>query len=73
MTNEELEPWTRSQRSLPILVGLVWIAAGLLVVFLAYPEFSQHWEFLVWGIAMALGGLFVLYLRVMVLPSVRKF
>lgn len=72
MTEEQLEPWSGTQRRLPILVGLIWILVGLLVLFLAYPEFQENWEYLPWGIAMLLGGIFVLYLRMSVLPSVRK-
>ena len=72
MTEEQLEPWSGTQRRLPILVGLVWIVVGLLVMFLAYPEFVEHWEYLPWGIVMVLGGIFVLYIRLSVLPSTRK-
>ena len=73
MANEQLEPWTGVQRSVPVLGGVIWVVVGLLVVSLAFPEIHQHWEFLVWGIAIVLGGLFILYLRLAILPSVRKF
>ena len=72
MTDEQLEPWSGTQRRLPVLIGLVWILVGFLVLFLAFPEFVDHWEYLPWGIAMVLGGIFVLYIRLSDLPSTRK-
>jgi len=72
VTDKELEEWSGTQRRLPVLVGLVWIIVGILVVFLAYPDFIEKWEYLPWGAVMVLGGIFVLYIRLSVLPSTRK-
>ncbi len=72
MTKEELEPWTGPQRSLPVLVGFLWVLVGAVTIFLSFPDPIEHWTLVVWGIAIVLGGLFVLYLRLAVLPSVRK-
>ncbi len=69
---EELEPWSATQRSLPILVGVVWIVVGVSVLALGLPDVSERWEFLPWGVAMTLAGLFVLYVRLAVIPSVRR-
>ena len=41
MTDEQLEPWSGTQRRLPILVGVIWIVVGVLVLFLAYPDFVE--------------------------------
>jgi uncharacterized membrane protein HdeD (DUF308 family) len=70
---EDLESWGGTQRRLPILVGILWIVMGVLVVALAYPDFEANWTFLPWGAVMALGGLAVLYIRISVLPSTRRF
>ena len=72
MTDEQLEPWSGTQRRLPILIGLIWIVVGALVIFLAYPDFVEHWDKIPWGIVMILGGIFVLYIRMSVLPSTRN-
>jgi len=72
MAKENLEPWTGTQRSLPILLGLVWMAVGLAVSTLSLLEIASRWQYLAWGIAIMLGGLFILYLRLAVLPGVRK-
>jgi uncharacterized membrane protein HdeD (DUF308 family) len=70
---EDLESWGGTQRRLPVLVGVIWMAMGALVIILAYPDFQENWTFLPWGAAMALGGLAVLYIRLSVLPSTRRF
>jgi len=72
VAKEDLEAWSGAQRSLPVLVGLVWMAVGLAVSTLSIMEIANRWEYLPWGVAMVLGGLFVLYLRLAVLPSVRR-
>ncbi len=69
---EDLEPWGGTQRRLPILLGVIWIAMGVLVVLLAYPDFECNWTFLPWGAVMVLGGLAVLYIRLSVIPSTRR-
>jgi hypothetical protein len=70
---EDLESWGGTQRRLPVLVGVIWMAMGALVIILAYPDFQENWTFLPCGAAMALGGLAVLYIRLSVLPSTRRF
>ncbi len=72
MPKEETEPWTGTQRSLPVLVGLLFLIIGCFVIVLAFPDIASRWEYVVWGIAMILGGAFVLYLRYAILPSVRN-
>jgi len=73
MAKENLEAWTGTQRSLPILIGLVWMAVGVAVSTLSLLEIASRWQYLPWGVAMILGGLFILYLRLAVIPSVRRF
>jgi uncharacterized membrane protein HdeD (DUF308 family) len=70
---EDLEAWGGTQRRLPILVGIIWMAMGVLAIVLAYPDLEANWTFFPWGAAMALGGLAVLYIRLSVLPSTRRF
>ena len=72
MAKESLEAWTGTQRSLPILLGLVWMGVGLAVSTLSLLEIASRWQYFPWGVAMVLGGLFILYLRLAVLPSVRR-
>ena len=71
ISSEEAEPWTGAQRALPAVAGLLWVIVGALVVGMGVAKTEQWWVFACWGSFIVLAGLFALYLRFRVLPTVR--
>ncbi len=70
---EALEPWSGTQKVLPVLMGLVLLVVGVLLLGLALPDMAERWKFVPWGVLILFGGLFLLYIRMSILPSVRVF
>ncbi len=71
ISSEEAEPWTGTQRALPILGGILWLLVGVVVIALGILRTEHWWSFAAWGVFIALVGLFALYVRFSILPTVR--
>ena len=74
---QKTEKWTAFQRILPLVIGAVFVVVGLFILLasaLNYVQFTQYVKvgYIIWSVILILFGLFVLILRLKILPAVRK-
>ena len=75
---EKTEKWSALEQWLPIIAGLLFIAAGAFIFIVSVFDIVNIREYsligyMIWSIVLVIFGLAVLYIRFAIMPSVRKF
>ena len=70
------EKWSALEQWLPIVVGLLFIAAGAFIFVISVFDIVTINEsligYIIWSVALIIFGLAILYIRFAIMPSVRK-